>query len=170
MSDTTVVKAPFFPKIARIFQPIYKTPSRGQPSLFLQLTSPHSLRLFITRNKQTLTRLVYEIYETKWRVVGFSRIIQKHWYECENAHSTILYKAIRTEISVSLLFLARRKILFLPRNDDVSTARDWWNALSNWKTARPSVNGKNSVYVWRSSLFRQRPSTPTTKLNSFRFW
>ena len=169
MSDTTVVKAPFFPKIARIFQPIYKTPSRGQPSLFLQLTSPHSLRLFITRNKQTLTRLVYEIYETKWRVVGFSRIIQKHWYECENAHSTILYKAMRIEISVSLLFLARRKILFLPRNDDVSTARDWWNALSNWKTARPSVNGKNSVYVWRSSLFRERPFTPTTKLNSFRF-
>lgn len=49
------------------------------------------------------------------------------------------------------LVLTHRKILFRP--DDISTTSEMrrsWNALSNWKTARPSTSGKKCMWLSRS--------------------
>ena len=89
---------------------------------------------------------------------AFSRTIRKHCHEIRILQFRGSHNAMHrnrgypplSPPSLSLV-LTHRKILFRP--DDISTTSEMrrsWNALSNWKTARPSTSGKKCMWLSRS--------------------
>lgn len=87
---------------------------------------------------------------------AFSRTIRKHCHEIRILQFRGSHNAMHRNRSYPLslplsLVLTHRKILFRP--DDISTTSEMrrsWNALSNWKTARPSTSGKKCTWLSRS--------------------
>lgn len=122
--------------------------------------------------KQTLLARLDRYTRQSEELVGFSRIIQKHWYECENAHSTILYIKQCAPRSLFPFSFSRGEKYFFFRATTTFQRRVTRGTLYRIEKLLVQAWTVKTVYTYRrSSLFRERPSTiPTTKLNSFRFW